>query len=159
MTNPRYDEQFRRGYDGPPVPPPTPSSLEAGASRPGPDAPRRLHDDGPGGRAPAGEDRAVDESFEVHAADAVQSDIATAPPFRRNPFAIALLALGVLTLIVGVWLAEQSTKLGTDGTPEQQAVAQVAWQMATPVLTCGVIAIVAWLVLGAFVVTGHRRGT
>jgi len=62
-------------------------------------------------------------------------------------------------LIVGVWLVEQSARLFTDGsTPEQPAVIQVVSQLAAPVLTCGVIAIVAWLVLGAIIAAAHRRG-
>lgn len=131
MTNPRYDEQFRRGYSGPPVQP------------------------------PAGEDRVVDESSGVSSpdVDGLGSDIASARPFRRNPFAIALLAAGVFMLIVGVWLVEQSSKLYTEGyTSEQLAVTQIQSQLAAPVLTSGVIAMIAWLVLGAIIAAAHRRG-
>ena len=154
MTNPRYDEQFRRGYSGPPVQPP----VDAGASTSQADAPQPLQDDGPGRRAPAGEDRVVDESSGVPSpdVDGLGSDIASARPFRRNPFAIALLAAGVLMLIVGVWLVEQSTKLAA--TSEQQAVSELELQLTGPLLTGGVIAIVTWLVLGAVAATTHRRG-
>ena len=62
-------------------------------------------------------------------------------------------------MIVGVWLVEQSTKLYVDGyTSQQQVVTQVVSQLADPVLTSGVIAIVAWLVLGAIAAATHRRG-
>ena len=155
MTNPRYDEQFRRGYAGPPVPPP----VDSGASTPEPDAPQRPQDDDYRSPTPAEEDRGFDESSGVRLADADRHDVSNARPFRRNPFAISLLAVGVLMLIVGVWLVEQSAKLFTDGsTPEQPAVIQVVSQLAAPVLTCGVIAIVAWLVLGAIIAAAHRRG-
>jgi hypothetical protein len=154
MTDPRYDEQFRRGYAGPPVQPP----VDAGASASEPDAPERLQGDDPGSPAPAGEDRVVGESSRVQPADADRRDIGGARPFRRNPFAISLLAVGVLMLIVGVWMVQRSISLTSIVyTPEQQAVIQAEAQLAAPLLTGGVIAIVAWLVLGAFAVSAARR--
>jgi len=58
-------------------------------------------------------------------------------------------------LIVGVWLVEQS--ISPTATFEQEAVSQVESQLTAPLLTGGVIAIVAWLVLGAFAASAERR--
>ena len=80
-------------------------------------------------------------------------------PFRRNPFAISLLSAGILMLVVGVWMLQQSTTLsGIAYPPNQQAVLQIESQLTTPVLVGGVIAIVAWLVMGAFAASADRRG-
>lgn len=146
MTDPRYDEQFRRGYDGPPVPPP-----QAAASAPSQRDVREIPSQ-------------VEQPWEVDetgAAAGVEEDrprgIDASRPFRRNPFAIALLAGGVLLMAVGVWMIERSVSLTSIVfTPEQQAVIEVESQLSAPLLTGGVIAIVAWLVLGVFAASAAR---
>ena len=86
-------------------------------------------------------------------------DVGAPRPFRRNPFAIGLLSAGILMLVVGVWMVQQSTTLSSIlYTPDQQAVLQIESQLTTPVLVGGVIAIVAWLVMGAFAASAGRRG-
>jgi len=98
----------------------------------------------------------VGEDFRVETGDADRSrESGTTRSFRRNPFAIGLLAVGVLMLIVGAWLIEQST--APTATFDQQAVSQVESQLTAPLLTGGVVAIVAWLVLGAFAASTGRR--
>jgi hypothetical protein len=99
----------------------------------------------------------VDETSGVPAADADQRHSGSARPFRRNPFAIALLLVGVLTLVVGVWMIQRSISLTSIVyTPEQQAVIQAEAQLSAPLMTGGVVAIVAWLVLGAFALSARR---
>jgi len=96
------------------------------------------------------------EDSRVETADADRSrEVGTTRPLRRNPFAFGLLAVGALMLIVGVWLIEQST--APTATFDQQAVSQVESQLTAPLLTGGVVAIVAWLVLGAFAASTGRR--
>ena len=142
MTDPRYDEQFRRGYDGPVVPPPV-APPESTAARTTPSVPES--DPEPVAVEPVGADR--------------PRDVGVPRPFRRNPFAIGLLSAGILMLVVGVWMVQQSTTLSSIlYTPDQQAVLQVESQLTTPVLVGGVIAIVAWLVMGAFAASADRRG-
>ena len=152
MTDPRYDEQFRRGYAGPPVPPP----VRASGSTPEPVAPERLHDD-----RVVPTPASVEQDADLDIADADRPrEGETTRPFRRNPFAIGLLVAGILMLVVGVWLIDQSTSQFTDGyTPEGQALVQVESQLTAPVLTGGVVAIVAWLALGAIAASAHRRST
>jgi len=152
VTNPRYDEQFRRGYAGPPVPPPA----QASVSTPEPIAPERPNHDSHATPVPVGGEQVAGEDSRAETADADRPlEVGTTRPFRRNPFAIGLLAVGVLMLIVGVWLIEQST--APTATFDQQAVSQVESQLTAPLLTGGVVAIVAWLVLGAFAASTGRR--
>jgi hypothetical protein len=148
MTDPRYDEQFRRGYDGPVVAPPVASvppaaPPESTAARTS--ASVTGSDPEPVAIEPVGADR--------------PRDVAAPRPFRRNPFAIGLLCAGILMLVVGVWMVHQSTTLSSIiYTPDQQAVLEIESRLTTPVLVGGVIAIVAWLVTGAFAASADRRG-
>lgn len=69
-----------------------------------------------------------------------------------------LLAAGVLMVVVGVWMLARSVSLSSIVyTPAQQAVIEAESQLSAPLLTGGVIAIVAWLVVGAFALSAHRR--
>jgi hypothetical protein len=147
MTDPRYDEQFRRGYDGPPVPPPLPAT-SASSQRDVEEIPSQL-----------GQVRIVDEPEAVAPMEADRPrGIDATRPFRRNPFAIALLAGGVLMVVVGVWTIERSVSLTSIVfTPEQQAVIEAESQLSAPLLTGGVIAIVAWLALGVFAASAAGR--
>jgi len=147
MTDPRYDEQFRRGYDGPPVLPPLPST-SASSQRDVQEIPSQ-----------PGQVRDVDEP---EAVAPMEADLARGGdalrPFRENPFAIALLAAGVLLVVVGVWMIERSVSLTSIVfTPEQQAVIEAESHLSAPLLTGGVIAIVAWLALGVFAASAARR--
>ena len=148
MTDPHYDAQFQRGYDGPVVPPPVASvppaaPPESTAARTSASVPESVPE--PVAVEPVGADR--------------PRDVAVSRPFRRNPFAIGLLSAGILMLVVGVWMIERSTTLSSIiYTPDQQAVLQIESQLTTPVLVSGVIAIVAWLVMGAFAASADRRG-
>jgi hypothetical protein len=147
VSDPQYDEQFRRGYDGPVVPPavasvPSAAPPESTAARTSASVPESVPE--PVAVEPVGADR--------------PRDVGVSRPFRRNPFAIGLLSAGILMLVVGVWMIERSTTLSSIiYTPDQQAVLQIESQLTTPVLVSGVIAIVAWLVMGAFAASADRR--
>jgi hypothetical protein len=144
MTDPRYDEQFRRGYDGPVVPPPVAS------------VPPAAPPESTAARISASVPESVPEPVAVEPVGADRPrDVGVSRPFRRNPFAIGLLSAGILMLVVGVWMIERS--ISPIATSEEQAVSQLESQLAAPLLTGGVIAIVAWLVLGAFAASAERR--
>ena len=145
MTDPRYDEQFRRGYDGPVVPPPPVASVPPAAPP-----------ESTAARTSASVPEPVPEPVAVEPVWADRSrDVGVPRPFRRNPFAIGLLSAGILMLAVGVWMVQRS--ISPIATSEEQAVSQLESQLAAPLLTGGVIAIVAWLVLGAFAASAERR--
>lgn len=143
MTDPRYDAQFRRGYDGPPVPPPVtspPSSPTAPArSAEPPSAP--LED-------PTLSESATDENARVVG---VVTDLEPEPLRRRNPWSIALLVVGLVMLAIGGWLVRAyATTAAINGySQSEQLQVFVQQQLSPALLISGFIAVIAWLVLGA----------
>ena len=141
MTDPRYDEQFRRGYDGPPVPPPVTSVRAAQESRARtPVAPVET---------PTPSQPPVDEQAEV--VSDVVTDPDPEPLRRRNPWSIALLVGGLVMLLAGGWLLrDYATTATVNGSSEGEQLKVFLEQALSPaILTCGFIAVVAWLVVGA----------
>ena len=143
MTDPRYDEQFRRGYDGPPVPPPVTDVSTAPASNAKtPVAPLAPLEN------PAPSELPVDEDARVVG---VVTDQGPEPLRRRNPWAIALLVVGLVMLVVGGWLLrDYATTTAVNGYSESEQLEVFAQQVVSPaLLICGFIAVIAWLVVGA----------
>jgi hypothetical protein len=139
VTDPRYDEQFRRGYDGPPVPPPVANAPTSHA---------------PSARVPVAplensipSEPAVDEDARV---DGVVPDQGPEPR-RRNPWSIALLLVGLVMLVVGGWLLRAyATTTALNGySPDEQLQVFLQQQLSPALLICGFIAVIAWLVVGA----------
>ena len=140
MTDPRYDEQFRRGYDGPPVPPPgTGAPTSPASSARIPVAP--LEDPAPS--QPSADEHAPADGVVV-------TDQEPEPLRRRNPWSIALLVGGLVMLVVGGWLLrDYATTATINGYSEGEQLKVFLEQALSPaILTCGFIAVVAWLVVG-----------
>lgn len=140
MTDPRYDEQFRRGYDGPPVAPPVSNAPASPASSARiPVAPLEN---------PAPSQPPVDEEARIVG---VVSDQGPEPLRRRNPWTIALLVVGLVMLVVGGWLLRAYATTATiNGYSESEQLAVFFQQAVAPaLLICGFIAVIAWLVVGA----------
>ena len=143
MTDPRYDEQFRRGYDGPPVPPPaTNAAAPPVSSAQVPVAPRE---------SPAPSDPPADEDARVVG---VVIDQGQEPLRRRNPWSLTLLVIGVVMLVVGGWLLrDDATTTAINGySPDEQLKVFLEQQLSPALLICGFIAVIAWLVVGALAV-------
>jgi hypothetical protein len=142
--DPRFDPRFQRGYDGPePEQPSTPA------------APSPMAAVGPG--APTGDALADAVGADAAAPDEYLDAFLTPP--RRNPFALALLIGGVAMIAVGGWLlwsvvTASSYPNGYD--KGEQAFALIQQQLTPPLLTCGVLGIVGWLVLGALAASARK---
>lgn len=144
MTDPRYDAQFRRGYDGPPVPPPATSAPTSPASSARiPVAP--LED-------PAPSRPSVDDN--APAVGVVVTEQEPEPLRRRNPWSIALLVGGLVTLVVGGWLLRDYviTTTVSGYSPSEQLQVSLEQAVSPALLICGFIAVIAWLVIGALAV-------
>ena len=144
MTNPRYDEQFRRGYDGPPVPPPVARAETPPDSSPRiPAAPVESHTS-----SGLPDDERADVSGVV---GVVVTDQEPEPLRRRNPWLIALLVVGLVGVVVGCWLLSDyiiTSTINGYATSEQFKVT-FEEQLSPALLTGGFVALVAWLVIGA----------
>ena len=140
MTDPRYDEQFRRGYDGPPVPPPVTNA----AAPPVPSAriPVKPLENPTPSQPP------VDENARVAG---VVTDQEPEPLRRRNPWSIALLVVGLVMLVIGGWLLRTyATTTAINGYSQDEQLEVFLQQAVAPaLLMCGFIAVIAWLVVGA----------
>jgi len=138
VTDPRYDEQFQRGYDGPPVPPPVArAETPPGSHARIPAAPAESHtSSGPS-----------DDEW----AGVVISDQEPEPPRRRNPWLIALLVVGLVGVAVGCWLLSDYIITSTINgyTASEQFKVTFEQQLSPALLIGGFIAVVAWLVVGA----------
>jgi hypothetical protein len=144
VTDPGYDAQFRRGYDGPPVPPPVakaPTSPVPGARIPvaPPENPSPSHPP-------------VDEN--EPGVGGVVTDQEPESVRRRNPWLIALLAVGLVMLAIGGWLVRlYATTTALNGySADEQLQAFFQQQLSPALLTSGFVALIAWLVLGALTV-------
>ena len=147
VTDPGYDAQFRRGYDGPPVPPPVPpapTAASAAAARRSQHPAAPLEDSTP-------VEPPTDENPRVVG---VVTDQEPEPVRRRNPWLIALLAVGLVMLAVGGWLVRlYATTTALNGySPDEQLQAFFQQQLSPALLTSGFVALIAWLVLGALTV-------
>lgn len=133
MTDPRYDAQFRRGYEGPPVPPPVGRAQTPPASSEDPIPSPPPVDDGAG------------------VVGAVVTDQDPEPLRRRNPWSIALLVGGMLLVIAGGWMLRSyaTTNSTTGFSPSDQLWLYVEQQLSPALLVGGFLALVAWLVIGA----------
>ena len=140
MTDPRYDEQFRRGYDGPPVPPP--ATHAAAAPVPNARIPVKPLENPTPSRPPIDEDTRV---------VGVVTDQEPELPRRRNPWSIALLVVGLVMLVVGGWLLRTyATTTAINGySPDEQLQVFLQSQVSPALLVSGFIAVIAWLVVGA----------
>ncbi len=140
MTDPRYDEQFRRGYDGPPVPPPATNA--AAAPVPSARIPVKPLENPTPSQPPVDEDERV---------VGVVTDQEPELPRRRNPWSIALLVVGLVMLVVGGWLLRTyATTTAINGyTPDEQLQVFLQSQLSPALLVSGFIAVIAWLVVGA----------
>jgi hypothetical protein len=144
MTDPRYDEQFRRGYDGPPVPPPVSSAPTSATSR----AQIPL--------APLAASTPSQPSVDEHspAVGIMATEQEPEPLRRRNPWMIALLVVGLVMLVVGGWLLRTyGTTTAVNGSPSEQLQVFLEQAVSPALLICGFIAVIAWLVVGALAVS------
>lgn len=91
----------------------------------------------------------VDEN--ATAAGVVVTDQEPEAPRQRNPWSITLLVCGLVMLVVGGWLLRDFVTTATvNGYSEGEQLKVFVEQALSPaILTCGFIAVVAWLVLGA----------
>lgn len=139
MTDPRFDPAFQRGYSGPepelvqraapPTPTPSPATTVAAAT---------AETESPVQLVPVRDSAAGDDAEPW------------APP-RRNPYAIALLLVGLAMILVGGWLTQVYATTAINGyTSEQQTTAILQQQLAPALLVGGIAGVIAWLVLGAF---------
>jgi hypothetical protein len=141
VTDPHYDAQFRRGYDGPPVPPPVSSAPTSAASRTQiPVAPLEN---------PTPSHPSVDE--QAGAVGVVVTDQEPEPVRRRNPWTIVLLVVGLVMLVVGGWLLRAYVAATTVNgySPSEQLPVFLMQAVSPALLICGFIAVIAWLVVGA----------
>jgi hypothetical protein len=140
MTDPRFDPVFQRGYSGPAPelvvretvvdPPVRPVAAPDAYPAPAP--------------APVADDIGTEEPG------------AWAPP-RRNPFAIALLVVGVTMVAAGVWLTQAFAATSANGyTPDEQTIAILQQALGPALLLGGIVGVVAWLVLGALAAAPGR---
>jgi len=141
MTDPRYDEQFRRGYEGPPVPPPVAKAQ--------PDRESDARIPVAPVEAPTPSRPTVDEQPEV--VGEVETDHEPEPLRRRNPWSIALLAGGLIFIVAGGWLLQDyvATAAINGYSPDDQLRVFVEQQLSPAFVMGGLIAVIAWLVLGA----------
>ncbi len=155
MSGPQYDEQFRRGYDGPPITPPP--------KTPVPRAPVERESASPVAakeQVPTGMSQQLDELEAAMPSAQASPPIADDDPAPRrpNPFTLALVGLAVLMVVVGVWLVWKSSMAYSSGyTPEEQTAVLIEGQLAAPFLTGGVVAFLAWVVLGAVAASSRSR--
>jgi hypothetical protein len=164
MSDPRFDPAFQRGYDGPEpelVVRPAPGVAEAVRDFTPP-----THADAP---APAAErvTPAAAESAPGEAETIVDSppDGSAQQP-RRNPFSVALLVSGLALIVIGlamIWsfATRQITvdETGTTFDVGSQALAILNYLLPPALLLGGVLALVAWLILGALGASGGRSRT
>lgn len=141
VTDPRYDAQFRRGYEGPPVPPPA-------ARAQTPPAPSARTPVAPV-EGPIPSPLPVDEPVGV--VGTVVTDQDPPPLRRRNPWSIALLVGGLALLIAGGWLLRSyaTTNATTGFSPSDQLWLSMEQQLSPAFLIGGFLAEIAWLVVGA----------
>jgi hypothetical protein len=142
VTDPRYDPRFQRGWDGAPppapapvvVPPPQPDTTRSSP----PSLPAPTPDPAP----------AVEET--VPPADADPAMEAEDDPPARNPFRIALVALGIALVVIAAGLFWQMTQdqSGAVQSPDQVALQQLAYTFAPTLLLVGIIALIAAIALG-----------
>ena len=153
MTDPRYDEQFRRGYDGPPVPPSVPPPATTAPTAPA--APARRAEPPAAPLENPTSDSPADENARIVG---VVTDQEPEPLRRRNPWSIALLVVGLVMLVLGGWLVRAyATTVAINGySPGEQLTAFLQQQLSPALLISGFIAVIAWLVLGALTVKPRR---
>ena len=84
----------------------------------------------------------------------VMTDQQPEPVRRRNPWAIALLAVGLIMLVVGGWLLRAyATTTAINGYSQDEQLQAFLQQAVSPaLLIAGFVAVIAWLVVGALVV-------
>jgi len=143
MTDPRFDPRFQRGYDGQqPIPSDPAPSVPARGIAPEPPADDSWNvtrePESPVQLAPVRDSAAVD-------------GVEPWAPRRRNPYAIALLLVGLAMILLGGWLTRVYATTALNGyTSDQQTNAILQQQLAPALLVGGFAAVIAWLVLGAF---------
>ncbi|MEO6114779.1 MAG: hypothetical protein ABIP33_00180 [Pseudolysinimonas sp.] len=146
MTDPRYDEQFRRGYDGPPVGPP-PAAVPPADRAPDSGTAARIPN------SPAAEERREPErEREREREPDPQPDVDWMPP-ARNPFRLALLLVGIAMLLgagILIWFGVRSSidQTGEYGV-EQQTVSTLYYLVPPALIMGGLVSFIVWLVLGA----------
>ncbi len=150
MTDPRFDPAFQRGYSGPepelvvraPAPVHTPSQPVRMAAPP----------------SSPSQESARPGVAEADASAAVRFDSAEREePWRlprRNPFGIALLAVGVAMLVLGaamIWSTATQNNIYAQGTFDTaaQALSLVNYLLPPALLLGGILGILGWLVLHA----------
>jgi len=147
MTDPRYDPRFQRGWNGEPPPAVRP------APRLAPDAPAASEPAPSSFLAsppPAGSVREPVEPVEP-AADEPTEEVGAEPARpARNPYRVALVAVGVVLAVGAGGMLWQIAQPMSAYTPSDYVLPQLETMVAPWVAFAGLLAIIAAVALGAF---------
>lgn len=144
MSDPRFDPAFQRGYSGPE--PTLVARPQASPSRQTiPDVAEPAIARAPVAPTPPGP---AEPTAELALEEPWQQP-------RRNPFAIALLASGLIMLVLGIAMiwstatAQNSTDTQATYDTAAQALSIVDYLLPPALLLGGILGLLAWLILGA----------
>ncbi|MGN6326984.1 hypothetical protein [Pseudolysinimonas sp.] len=151
MTDPRYDPRFQRGWDGtvPPTAPRPASSppAELASTRAAPARATAARSVAPSPVVPATE-AAAEAHADLDGTDAPDSE--EEAPGRRNPYRIALVALGAVLTLGSGGLMWQLAQPMTDFAPTAYVIPQFEAMVAPWTALAGLLTIIAAVALGVF---------
>ncbi|MEO6114780.1 MAG: hypothetical protein ABIP33_00185 [Pseudolysinimonas sp.] len=140
MTDPRYDEQFRRGYDGPPpaAVPPADRAQDSRSALRIPDPPVVPQPQEP-------------EQGSTRERDPDPLEVADWIPPARDPSRLALLLVGIAMLLgagLVIWFGVRSSidQTGEFG-PAQQSASTIERLVPPALIIGGLVSFIVWLVL------------
>ena len=157
MTDPRFDPVFQRGYSGP-APELVPRETVPAKPRAGRDVATPARAETP---VAANLQSATEPTVDPPLEEVPRSE-ETWSPTRRNPFATAMLAGGLILILIGVamvWGIATQINSNTQTTLDTgaQVEAFLAYLLPPALLLGGILGVLGWLILGALGALGAPR--